>query len=175
LKILVEEGYRYDSSIFPIRHDLYGIPSAPRTPFLISSFPDHPKRLDSLRLTPIPGFSSAGDCSIPSDGLLELPPATVEILGNHFPVGGGGYFRLLPYWLTKRGLKRINRGGHLFSFYVHPWEMDPGQPRIEGISRLSRFRHYHNLEKTETRFLRLLSDFSFTDIRSVFPKICSAA
>jgi polysaccharide deacetylase family protein (PEP-CTERM system associated) len=171
LRILVEEGYRYDSSIFPIRHDLYGIPSAPRTPFLISSIQVQPERLDSMRLTAIPNGAFAGMARLPSDGLLELPPATVEVLGNHFPVAGGGYFRLFPYWLTRWGLKRINREGHLFSFYIHPWELDPEQPRIQGISRLSRTRHYHNLEKTESRFLRLLSDFSFADVRSVFPWI----
>lgn len=138
LDTLQELGFRYDSSIFPIRHDMYGMPDAPRFPYKL---PDH--------------------------DLMEYPISTALILGRNVPVSGGGYFRLFPYWFTKAALKSINnKEGSPFNFYLHPWEVDPGQPRFTHASALSRFRHYNNLHKTEERFGRLLKDFDFGPIPS---------
>ncbi len=133
LDILAELGFEYDSSIFPIFHDTYGIPDAPRFTY----------RHDGLELT-------------------EYPISTALILGRKVPVAGGGYFRLFPYWFTRMALKSINnKEKQPFVFYLHPWEIDPGQPRMKNISLLSRFRHYNNLSKTNTRLHKLLSDFQF--------------
>ena len=135
LDILVEIGFTYDSSIFPVRHDRYGIPDAERAPHRMS--------------TPAGG------------SIAEWPMATASILGFRLPVAGGGYFRLLPYWLSRWGLDSINRREKRpFMFYLHPWEIDPAQPRIPA-GRLSRFRHYTNLEKCEARLRRLLGEFRF--------------
>jgi len=134
LDVLVEEGYTYDASIFPIRHDRYGIPDAPRHPYMLAR--------------------RAG-------ALAEAPPSTVRLGGMNLPVAGGGYFRLLPYWWTRWGIGRVNRQeGRPAIFYLHPWEIDPDQPRLEaGV--VSRFRHYRNLDKTESRLRRLLAEFRF--------------
>ena len=145
LDILVELGFAYDSSIFPVRHDRYGIPSAERMPHRMS--------------TP-------GDASI-----VEWPLATAQVFGCTLPVAGGGYFRLLPYWLTRWGLASINRHeSQPFIFYLHPWEIDPGQPRV-AASLLSRFRHYTNLDKCEARLQRLLGDFRFGTVRDSLAKL----
>ena len=139
IDVLIEEGFAWDASVFPIRHDRYGIPDAPRHPYWIAH--------------------GAG-----ARGLLEIPASTVRLLGTNLPVGGGGYFRLLPYWWTRFGIRRLNeREGRPAVFYLHPWEVDPDQPRLNG-SRLSRFRHYRNLSKTAPRLRRLLSDFRFAPI-----------
>jgi len=144
LKILAEEGYTYDSSIFPIRHDLYGLPEAPRFPFKIKSL-----------------------------GLIEFPISTARFLGINWPAAGGGYFRLFPYPLTKYLLKRINQKEKMpFIFYVHPWEFDPAQPRIKAPLK-SRFRHYLNLKKTEKRFKKLLFDFKFAPVEKVLKTLPS--
>lgn len=140
LDILHEAGFVYDSSIFPIRHDLYGMPDAPRSPARIQT----PK-----------GAS-----------IIEFPMSTVDMFGVRLPVSGGGYFRLLPYWLTTRGLAKLNRQGQSFIFYLHPWEVDPEQPRIE-TSWKSRFRHYTNLDRCESRLRRLISEFRFAPVRDV--------
>jgi len=135
LDVLVELGFVYDSSIFPVRHDRYGIPDAERMPHRMST----------------PSGAS----------IVEWPLATAKILGCRVPVAGGGYFRLLPYWLTHWGLASINRKeSQPFIFYLHPWEIDPGQPRV-ATSPLSRFRHYTNLKRCEARLRRLLGDFRF--------------
>jgi len=135
LDILVELGFVYDSSIFPVHHDRYGIPDAERIPH---------------RLTTPNGKS-----------IVEWPLATARILGVRLPVAGGGYFRLLPYWLSRWGLVSINRRElRPFAFYLHPWEIDPAQPRVSA-SWLSRFRHYTNLGKCEERLRRLLAEFRF--------------
>lgn len=141
LDIIHELGFEYDSSIFPIRHDVYGIPDAPRRPGIMAT---------------------------PSGGqLVEFPPSTATLLGMRVPVAGGGYFRLLPYWLTRTGLRQINRDlVQSFIFYLHPWEVDPDQPRIRA-GWLSRFRHYTNLHKTHDRLCRLIDEFSFTTVRNV--------
>ena len=102
---------------------------------------------------------------LPHHDLMEYPISTARFLGRKIPVSGGGYFRLFPYWFTKAALGRINNGeGRPFIFYLHPWEIDPGQPRFSHASALSRFRHYNNLEKTAARFKRLLQDFFFEPI-----------
>ena len=134
LDILAETGFVYDSSIFPVRHDRYGMLDTP----------EHPYRLE----TPA-GHS-----------IIEFPLSTAKILNYRLPVAGGGYFRLYPYWLSKMGLQQINRQQKPFIFYLHPWEIDPEQPRIDA-SWLSRFRHYNNLDKCEARLRNLMTDFKF--------------
>jgi len=211
LEILMEEGFKYDSSIFPIHHDFYGFPQAPRFPFLISlngknTFEFSPLNLD-LQITPQSTFrnphsstqslvlsspdlepqhrstatrqhfnnaapqhfiSSNASRLAPNGSLIEFPLSTVRILGTNLPVAGGGYFRLFPYSIIKRGLTRINRiEGMPFIFYLHPWEIDPDQPKINSISRKSRFRHYVNLHKTESKFKKLLRDFNFSPIKDL--------
>jgi len=139
LDTLVELGFAYDSSIFPVRHDRYGIPGAKRTPQRLST----------------PGGAT----------IVEWPLATASILGFKLPVAGGGYFRLLPYWLSRWGLASINqRELQPFVFYLHPWEIDPAQPRV-AASLLSQFRHYTNLGKCEARLRCLLGDFQFGTVR----------
>jgi polysaccharide deacetylase family protein (PEP-CTERM system associated) len=147
IDILIEAGYTYDASIFPIHHDRYGIPVSAR----------HPYRIER----------DAGS-------VLEVPGSVARVLGMNLPVGGGGYFRILPYAWTRWGLDRINRGeGRAAVFYLHPWELDPDQPRL-AAGLLSRFRHYRNLHLTEQRLRRLLDDFSFAPIASVmFPEPAS--
>ena len=140
LDILIDEGFRYDTSIFPIHHDRYGIPVSARHAY-------------SLR-------RAAGE-------IVEAPASTAQWGPFNFPVAGGGYFRILPYGWTRWGIERINRLERRAAiFYIHPWEIDPGQPRLSG-SLLSRFRHYRNLDQTEDRLARLLADFSFTTMKSV--------
>ena len=132
LDTLKELGFTYDSSIFPVHHDNYGIPGAPRFAFT------HP------------------------NGLLEYPISTALFLGCNIPVSGGGYFRLFPYWFTRLALRTINnKEKKPFVFYLHPWEIDPEQPRMEHAGKISRFRHYNNLQKTADRLQRLLDDFLF--------------
>lgn len=141
LDIIYEAGFKYDSSIVPIRHDNYGIPEA-------YPFPSQ------LR-TPA-GFD-----------IIEFPVSVFTYKKLKVPVAGGGYFRLFPYGLTKSALQNINNAGHEFLFYLHPWEIDPEQPRIKTAGLLSKFRHYTNLHKTEPRLRKLLTDFSFTTMRNV--------
>lgn len=145
LDILAEAGFAYDSSIFPVRHDRYGIPDAPAHPFRLQTPAGHP--------------------------LAEFPLSTVKVFGYRLPMAGGGYFRLYPYSLTKAGLKRINaRGNRPFIFYLHPWEIDQDQPRIPA-NWLSRFRHYNNLDKCESRLRRLMKDFQFTTAWDVLGRL----
>lgn len=167
LRVLAEEGYKYDSSIFPVHHDVYGFPEAPRFPFKVS-FNGHANNPLPFRLPKTPS-TWMGEGRDEGD-LWEFPISTVRLLGQNLPVAGGGYFRLLPYWLTSKSLKHINDGGNAFIFYVHPWEFDPGQPRINGAPLKARFRHYLNLEKVENRFLSLLQDFQFAAVRDVIEK-----
>jgi polysaccharide deacetylase family protein (PEP-CTERM system associated) len=134
LDVLLEEGYTYDASIFPIRHDRYGIPISARRPYAIER--------------------KAGR-------LTEVPGSTTQVGPMNLPVAGGGYFRLLPYWWTKWGIARVNRLERRPAvFYLHPWEIDPEQPRLP-TGKLSRFRHYRNLSETEARLRQLLTDFAF--------------
>ncbi len=140
LDILVELGFTYDSSIFPVRHDRYGIPDAERNPHRMAT----------------PGGRS----------IVEWPLAAASVLGFRLPVAGGGYFRLLPYALSRWGLASINRRDQWpFIFYLHPWEIDPGQPRVR-VGWLSRFRHYTNLDQCEARLRRLLGEFRFGTARN---------
>jgi len=140
LDVLLEEGYAYDASIFPIRHDRYGIPNAPR----------HVHRL----------HRAAGS-------LVEAPPSTVRLTRFNLPIAGGGYFRLLPYRYTAWGVQRVNRDERKpVFFYLHPWEIDPDQPRLQ-TSWLSRQRHYRNLHLTEQRLVQLMRDFRFAPVRSI--------
>ena len=135
LDILVDLGFAYDSSIFPVRHDRYGIPGGSREPY---------------RLTTPSGKS-----------LIEFPLTTVELARYRLPVSGGGYFRLFPYFLTRMALASVNRREQRpFIFYLHPWEVDPEQPRVK-TGWLSRFRHYNNLERCEPRLRQLMADFEF--------------
>jgi polysaccharide deacetylase family protein (PEP-CTERM system associated) len=136
---IAEAGYRYSSSVYPIRHDHYGVPDAPR--FAHEVCP----------------------------GLLEIPVATVRVFDTNWPAGGGGYFRLLPYALTKWSIRRINAVDlRPAVFYFHPWELDPEQPRVPGPGPKTRFRHYVNLHRTAPRIARLLRDFRWTRADHVF-------
>ncbi|MEO6212647.1 MAG: XrtA system polysaccharide deacetylase [Vicinamibacterales bacterium] len=140
LDVLLEEGYEYDSSIFPIRHDRYGIPVSERRPYAIER--------------------SAGT-------LIEVPGSTTRLGPLNLPVAGGGYFRILPYWWTRSGIERVNRlESRPVVFYLHPWEIDPDQPKLHAGS-LGRFRHYRNLHQTESRLRQLLTDFRFDTVKAV--------
>jgi len=136
---IAEAGYRYSSSVYPIRHDHYGAPDAPRFP--------HESR----------------------DGLLEIPVTTARLLKTNLPAGGGGYFRLMPYAFSRSLIRRVNEvEGRPAVFYFHPWELDPDQPRVPGTSLKTRFRHYVNLHRTEPRLRSLLRDFSWRRVDKVF-------
>jgi len=149
-------GYRYDSSVFPIKHDFYGMSDWPRFPFYIAN-------PDATMWLPENEFSEN------VARLFEIPISTLQIKGKNFPIAGGGYFRLFPYALTRWGLRRVNRvEAKPFIFYLHPWEFDPEQPRFSSASLKSRFRHYINLSRTESRFCRLLAEFRFGPLREVF-------
>jgi polysaccharide deacetylase family protein (PEP-CTERM system associated) len=140
LDVLLETGHEYSSSIYPIRHDLYGMPEAPRFAFRVRE-----------------------------QAILELPVTTVEWGGAKLPAGGGGFFRLLPYAAYRWALRRVNELDHQPGiFYFHPWEVDAAQPRIEHAPLKSRFRHYVNLDTMEARLARLLGDFSWGRVDDVF-------
>lgn len=142
---IAEAGYRYSSSVYPIRHDLYGMPEAPRFPYQ------------------------------PRDGLLEIPVTTARLLKRNLPAGGGGFFRLLPYRVSRALIRRVNRAERRSAvFYFHPWELDPGQPRVPRTSLKTRIRHYLNLHRTQARLRRLLRDFRWRSLSSVFLEESSA-
>ncbi|MCG6533489.1 MAG: DUF3473 domain-containing protein [Syntrophales bacterium LBB04] len=183
LEILAEEGFKYDSSIFPIRHDFYGIPDAPRFPFVVSMNGD-----SIIKFSPLPDDTEkVVDSKLRTSNsepqtsnleprtlnyIVEFPLSTVSWANLNWPIAGGGYFRILPYAIFKRGLKRIReRESRPFIFYLHPWEMDFEQPRIKGAGLLSRFRHYVNLDKTENRFKSLLKEFDFCSIKNLLNPI----
>ncbi len=137
--VLVEEGYCYSSSVYPIAHDHYGMPDAPRF-----AYQARPK-------------------------LFEIPITTTRLLGRNLPAGGGGYFRLAPYRMSRWAVERVNRVDRRPAiFYMHPWEIDPEQPRIPGTNLKTRFRHYVNLGRTEQRLSRLLRDFRWGRMDDVF-------
>jgi polysaccharide deacetylase family protein (PEP-CTERM system associated) len=140
LDILCEEGFTWDSSIFPVHHDRYGMPGTPRWP--------HRLKTDN------------------GSEIAEFPLSTLKLPGYTLPIAGGGYFRLFPYWFSQWGLGSINRMGKPFVFYLHPWEIDPGQPRLD-VKWFSRFRHYNNLEVCEQRLVNLLKRFRFTTMSDV--------
>jgi polysaccharide deacetylase family protein (PEP-CTERM system associated) len=138
--VLAEEGYVYSSSLYPIKHDLYGDTGASRVPF-------HPG----------------------GGKLLEVPMTTVQWFGRNFPCSGGGYFRLLPYALSRFNMRRVNAHDRQpCIFYFHPWEIDPEQPVQRGIDAKTRFRHYTNLSRMEGRLKRLLADFAWDRMDRVF-------
>jgi polysaccharide deacetylase family protein (PEP-CTERM system associated) len=140
LDVLLEEGYRYDASIFPVRHDRYGIPDAERHPHVVRG---------------------------PAGALVEVPASTVRLGSTNLPIAGGGYFRLLPYAWTRWGMRRVNETERRpVVFYLHPWEIDPGQPRIP-VGVATRLRHYSGLSRTADRLNRLMRDFRFDSIRAV--------
>jgi polysaccharide deacetylase family protein (PEP-CTERM system associated) len=140
LDVLIDEGFTYDSSVFPIYHDRYGIPDAPRHPFLIART---------------------------GGSIVELPASTLRLGSFNLPVSGGGYFRIAPYAWTRWAIGRINSREKLAAiFYLHPWEIDPGQPKLPA-SFLARVRHYRNLDKTEPRLRDLLRRFKFGPLRAV--------
>jgi len=140
MNILADLGFDYDSSIFPVRHDIYGVRDAPR------------------------GCYSTG-----VGALLEMPLTTVELMGQRLPCSGGGYFRILPYAFTKWAFTRVNTVDRMPGiFYFHPWEIDPNQPVVKQAPLKSRFRHYTNLSKTETRLKQLLIDFQWGRMDQVF-------
>lgn len=137
--VLAEVGYQYSSSVYPIRHDHYGMPDAPRFPYY------------------------------PLSGLLEIPVTTVRLFSANVPAGGGGYFRLMPYLLSRWLLERVNsRDGQPAIFYFHPWELDPEQPRVPGVKLRTRFRHYVNLDKVDNRLQRLLRDFQWDRVDRIY-------
>ncbi len=139
--VLMDLGFTYDSSIFPVRHDRYGVPGSRRMPHYLRS----------------PSGKS----------IAEFPLSTLEILGTRLPISGGGYFRLFPYWFTETALRHVNEAESApFIFYLHPWEIDPEQPRVDA-KWLSRFRHYNNLDKCGSRLEKLLCAFEFTTVRDV--------
>jgi len=142
LEILIEEGFLYDSSIFPIHHDRYGLPNYPRHPYWID------RNAGSIR---------------------EFPPSTLRLGKINLPIAGGGYFRVLPYSMIRWGIQRLNhREGQPAVIYLHPWELDYNQPRLNG-GYLSNLRHYLNLGRTEHILRRLMSEFTFCPIRELSP------
>lgn len=137
--VIAEAGYRYSSSVYPVKHDHYGIPDAPRFPW----------RLEN--------------------GLMEVPVTTVRRFGRNWPAGGGGFFRLLPYAVSRWQIREVNRADQRPAiFYFHPWEVDPEQPRVREASAKTRFRHYVNLDRTADRLARLLADFRWGRADQVF-------
>ncbi|MCE9556478.1 MAG: DUF3473 domain-containing protein, partial [Planctomycetes bacterium] len=146
LEILVEEGFRIDSSIFPVYHDRYGIPNARVEPHQIET---------------------------PAGPVWEFPVSVRRVGGVNWPVSGGGYFRLYPLAWTLQSLKQINRS-RPFVFYVHPWELDPGQPQLAVASRMSRWRHYVNLGSTEQKLAALLQRFRFAPLGEVIADLENA-
>ena len=137
---LERAGYRYSSSVYPIVHDHYGMPEAPR--FAFDATPQ---------------------------GFIEVPPTTLRLLSRNLPSSGGGYFRLLPYGVSRWMLRHVNQTERQSAiFYFHPWEIDPDQPRVDGVSRKARFRHYLNLQRMESRLERLLADFHWGRMDRIF-------
>ena len=138
LPILEKHGFKYDSSVFPVGfHPDYGMVEAPLSPYKITA------------------------------ALHEFPMSCLEVFGKRFPFSGGGYFRLFPYAYTKFCMQKVNAQGRPAVFYLHPWELDPGQPKVKNLSLSQRFRHYRNIDQTEKRLAKLLADFKFTTIRKV--------
>ena len=145
IPLLEEVGFEYDSSFFPttVTRDRYGKPE---------------------------GLRGSDVSTLANGGLMEMPLSCLQIGRHALPWAGGGYFRLLPYPLFKKGVDRILRSGRPYVFYIHPWELDPGQPRIPGLRRSQRLRHYLNLEKTECRWKALLGEFRWTTIAGLLAR-----
>lgn len=138
-EVIAETGHRYSSSVYPITHDHYGMPEAPRFAWRTPS------------------------------GVVEIPPSSLRLFGRNLPASGGGYFRLLPYPVSRWSIRRINgHDGEPCIFYFHPWEVDPQQPRVAQAGIKSKFRHYLNLEHMAGRLDRLLSDFRWGRVDQVY-------
>ena len=138
-EVLSEEGYRYSSSVYPVAHDHYGIPDAPRFKYTTKS------------------------------GVLEIPLSTLSLCGKNIPISGGGYFRLYPYVMTRWAISHlINMDGQPYIFYLHPWEIDYDQPRMRQAPLKSQFRHYLNLNKVDSRLEALLTDFEWSSMAEVY-------
>ena len=186
LQILAEEGYLYDSSIFPIHHDRYGIPNAPRYPFYIElgdadilSQLKAPKYIKNIRrCDDQPGTKKSNSAMqdpvpltphpAPTDFIIEFPLSTIRLFGLNIPFSGGGYFRFLPLWFILWAVRHIpHNGNYYLIFYIHPWEIDPTQPKVQGISLISRFRHYSNIKQTENRLKKLLQVISFSSFYKI--------
>lgn len=141
LEVLQDEGFQYSSSIYPVKHDLYGMPGAPRFAFRPDNAPN----------------------------LLEIPITTLKILDRNLPCGGGGFFRLYPYQVSKWAYRYVNSHEKQSGiFYFHPWEIDPEQPRQHNLSLKTRFRHYLNLDSMQSRLNSLLTDFAWDTMQNVF-------
>lgn len=141
---LERAGYRYSSSVYPIRHDHYGMPDAPRFAHRVR-------------------------------GLTEVPPTTLRMFNRNWPASGGGYFRLMPYAMSRWMLRMVNRkDASPAVFYFHPWEIDPDQPRVAGVGAKTRFRHYVNLRVMEAKLARLFADFRWDRMDRVFATSASA-
>lgn len=137
--VLAEEGYKYSSSVYPVVHDHYGIPDAPRFKYMTDS------------------------------GIEEIPLSTLPLFGKNLPISGGGYFRLYPYALTRWALQRFSQNEQEpYIFYLHPWEVDPNQPKMEGLSAKSRFRHYLNLSRVEGRLKQMMTDFQWSSMAELY-------
>jgi polysaccharide deacetylase family protein (PEP-CTERM system associated) len=143
LDILMQEGFKYSSSIYPVKHDLYGMPDAPR--FIYEP--------------------------IAEDDFKEIPITSLRFFDKNYPCGGGGFFRLYPYFLSKWAFNRINyKEQQSGIFYFHPWEIDPEQPKQEGLAFKTKFRHYLNLHKMESRIKNLIRDFEWDTMAAIFLK-----
>ncbi len=140
--VLAEEGFKYSSSVYPVKHDLYGIPDAPR-------FCYQP---------------------LENSNFLEIPITTLKVLNKNIPCGGGGFFRFYPYIFSKWAFSRINKQQQAAIFYCHPWEIDPDQPKQQNLSFKTQFRHYLNLNKMEDRIQNLLIDFEWDTMEAIFLK-----
>lgn len=136
MKVLADFGFEYDSSIFPIKHDLYGMPQGPRHTFKIKVSDDQT--------------------------LHEIPASTIRLFGRNIPIAGGGYLRHTPYWYTRQVVRRLNRKGHPAVVYIHPWELDPNPPPLEGLSMVQRLRTYGSTEILLHKLDKMLSDFEFS-------------
>ena len=147
LDVLIEEGYRYDSSLFPVRRPGYGYPNGLAHPHWIER---------------------------PAGRLAEIPPTTLNWWGLRLPAAGGAYFRLLPYGVVRAALRQCERAGTPGTFYIHPWEIDPAQPRLD-VSWLTRLRHYGGLGRTAGRLERLLAEFQFTAVRDTVTTLTERA
>ncbi|MDD4863075.1 MAG: DUF3473 domain-containing protein [Alishewanella agri] len=143
---LKQAGYLYSSSTYPVKHDLYGTPDWPQQPYMRP------------------------------EGIWECPMPILNMAGKQLPVAGGGYFRLLPYWLSKRLINRyLQSSSSPYMFYFHPWEIDPDQPRVEGASVKSKFRHYVNLGRMEGKLTALLQDYQWNTVKQVFDRYHQSA
>ncbi len=210
LEVVAEEGFLYDSSIFPILRDRYGIPTAPRYPFRVqipagsrqmlaggrqgtagskqevavstppvaccqlpaSSSQPVSRELPAASSSEAQALYNSTDPSDSRDSIVEFPPSTLRLLGVNLPIGGGGYLRLFPQWAFHRAINQIvDREGKPAILYIHPWELDPTQPRFRNGSRLSRFRQYVNLEETEARLRTLLSLWRFSTLRDLLAQL----